>query len=404
MIVQNYYPQGEVRVMREAEVLVRHGYEVDVICLRLPGEQAVDSHNGVTVYRLPLRRIMKRRAMVQFFEYIIFFLLAFLKLTALHYRRHYTSVQAHNLPDFLVFAALAPKLSGVPVLLDLHDLMPEFYAARFQARHDNLMIRLVKLQERWSCRFADHVITVTEHWRQSLIKRHLPPEKCTVLMNLADDRIFNTPKPIVTQPDGASGRFELFYHGALFDRYGLDLILAAMVRLLPQIPELHLTLIGKGPYRDTLAAMIKELGLVQAVTLEPYMMLEELPARIIQADLAIVPYRDDVFTQELLPTKLLEYAALGIPTVVSRTMAISVHFDETMVKFFEPGNVEELAACILAFYQDRALLAHYAANIQRFNQRYNWPRQSQAYLQLLDNLTKHRYRVRQDYELQDKVG
>ena len=36
-----------------------------------------------------------------------------------------------SLPDFLVFAALPLKLAGVPVLLDLHEAMPEFFASRF---------------------------------------------------------------------------------------------------------------------------------------------------------------------------------------------------------------------------------------------------------------------------------
>jgi hypothetical protein len=202
MVVLNSYPQGEVRVMREAEVLLRHGYQVDVICLRQPGEPFVTTHNGVGVYRVPMGRVMQRIAAVQLLEYAAFLLMAFVTLTFLAFRRRYTSVQVHNLPDFLVFCALVPKLMGVPVILDLHDLMPEFYAARFGAGEQSLMMRLVKLQERLACQFADHVITVTEHWRRSLIRRHLPEDKCTVLMNLADDRIFNLTKSTATLPNG----------------------------------------------------------------------------------------------------------------------------------------------------------------------------------------------------------
>jgi glycosyltransferase involved in cell wall biosynthesis len=387
MVVQNCYPVGEVRVMREAEVLLRAGYEVDVICLQLPGEPAEDTRNGAHIYRLPLQRFMKRITVVQFLEYIAFFVLAFLKLTWLHYRRHYTSVQVHNLPDFLVFAALIPKLKGVPIILDLHDLMPEFYTSRFQAGPDSLMIRLVKLQERLSCQFADHVITVTEHWRQSLVRRHLPPDKCTVLMNLADDRIFNTTKRFDSQPgDVANGQFHLFYHGALFERYGLDLTIQAVDRLRHEIPRIHLTIIGKGPHRESLESMVMRGKLQDHVTLGPYMLVEALPAHIIQADVAVVPYRDDAFTRELLPTKLLEYAALGVPSIVSRTMAVSTYFDDSMVKFFKPGDVDDLACCILELYRDRAQLAQLGCNIRKFNQQYNWPKQSQAYLQLLDRL------------------
>jgi glycosyltransferase involved in cell wall biosynthesis len=82
----------------------------------------------------------------------------------------------------------------------------------------------------------------------------------------------------------------------------------------------------------------------------------------------------------------LEYAALGVPSIVSRTMAVRTYFDDSMVKFFKPGDVDDLACCILELYRDRAQLAQLGCNIRKFNQQYNWPKQSQAYLQLLDRL------------------
>lgn len=389
MVVLNSYPEGEVRVMREAEVLVRHGYEVDVLCLRLPGQPARDEYHQVRIYRVPMARSMKRVAAVQFLEYLAFFVLAGVTLTGLHVRRRYTSVQVHNLPDFLVFCALVPKLMGAPVVLDLHDLMPEFYAARFGVDSRHWMARLVRLQEKLACRFADHVITVTEHWRRSLSQRHLPAGKCTVLMNLADDQIFNTPRPLGAPPNGAAPQapLRLIYHGALFERYGLDLAVEAVDRLRREIPGLHLTIIGRGPFRDDLAKMVADRGLQAHVALEPFVMIDQLPARIIAADLAVVPYRDDVFTRELLPTKLLEYAALGVPALVAETPAIRAHFDDTMVKFFAPGSAEQLADKLRELHYDRAQLHRLSAGIRKFNERYNWPQQSQAYVQLLEKLT-----------------
>ena len=49
----------------------------------------------------------------------------------LHRRERFALVQVHSLPDFLVFAALPLRLVGVPVLLDLHEAMPEFFRSRF---------------------------------------------------------------------------------------------------------------------------------------------------------------------------------------------------------------------------------------------------------------------------------
>ena len=53
IIRQNYYPL-DPRVRREAEALEMLGLEVDVICLRRPGEPRRERRGLVTVYRLPL--------------------------------------------------------------------------------------------------------------------------------------------------------------------------------------------------------------------------------------------------------------------------------------------------------------------------------------------------------------
>ena len=71
---------------------------------------------------------------------------------------------------------------------------------------------------------------------------------------------------------------------------------------------------------------------------DEYLGTESLPALLAQADIGVVPYRDDVFTDGLLPTKLMEYAAMGLPCVAARTTAIDAYFHDTMVAFFRPGD------------------------------------------------------------------
>ncbi len=387
MVVHAYYPLGEVRVQREAEALLDRGYQVDVICLRHAGEPATDSHHGANIYRLPVQRHKRHGVVVQFLEYLAFFALAFAKLTSLHIRLRYDVIQVHNLPDFLVFAAFVPKLSGVPVILDLHDLMPEFFASRFGAGRASLPMKAIRLQEKLACRFADHVITVTEHWRQSLIKRGVPPDKCTVLMNLADPRVFKKTAPPPSKSQ-TGDQFRLIYHGSIPCRYGLDLVLRAMDQVRAEISGIYFDIVGHGEHLPELIRLATELHLEDHVSFEGIMPVESLPERIVAADLAVVPYHSDVFTDELLPTKLLEYVAMGVPAIVSRTTGISAYFDETMVQFFTPGNVQELADSIRTLYRDRERLATLARNAAQFNLRYNWETQSADYARLVERLGK----------------
>lgn len=386
MVVHSDYPLGETRVQREAQALTDRGISVDIICLREGDQPRVEQVAGATVYRLPVRRDKRRGPLAQMLEYLAFLALAFLKLTGLHLRDRYHVVQVHNLPDFLVFAALVPKLTGSRVILDLHDLMPEFFAARFGSSPASLPARVVRLQERLSCRFADHVITVSEHWRQSLIARGVPARKCSVLMNVADTRIF-TPRSAPPRPP-EDGRFRLIYHGTITYRYGLDVLLQAARLARRDVPGLEVTIVGAGEYVDTLRRMVEELELREHVRIGDVVPAEQLPTLICGADVGVVPYRSDIFTDELLPTKLMEYAALGVPAVASRTTAIASCFDETMVQFCAPGDADDLARCIVSLHRDRRRLAQLAAGIRKFNDRYNWPSQAAGYVRLVDALVQ----------------
>jgi glycosyltransferase involved in cell wall biosynthesis len=387
MIVHKSYPFDETRVQREAEKLLNCGYEVDIICLRHGDEPSVDNVAGATVYRLPVRRNEKRGLLGQFFEYLAFLFLTFLKLTGLHLRRRYQVVQVHNLPDFLVFAAAVPRLTGCRVILDLHDLMPEFYCAKFNSGPHSFPVRLIRWQEWLSCRFAHHVITVTEAWRQTLIERGVSPDKCTVVMNVADPRYFN--RSGAAYHTHGNGRFRLIYHGTLSKRYGIDLLLRALDTVRQEIAHVHLTVLGRGEYLRTLFHLVEELELHEFVDFETdFLPVTELPKLIMSAHIGLVPYRRDIFTDGILPTKLMEYVSLGVPVIAARTTAIAAYFDETMVQFFTPGDADDLARCILTLYSDRDRRAQFAQNAERFSQRYNWTAVATEYVALVERLNR----------------
>lgn len=394
MVVHAYYPLGETRVERQAQALVAQGTEVHVICLRMGKEPARATVGGVQVHRLPVTRRMGGMGR-RLWEYVFFFVLSFLYLANLHLRRRFDVVQVHNLPDFLVFVGLIPKLTGARIILDLHDLMPEFQAELSQQSFNSWPVRLLRWQERLACRFADHIITVTELWRRTLIDRGQPTNKVTVVMNVADDRVFHHDARIDEDGDSSmsgaqnNGDLCLIYHGIIDYRHGLDLVIRAIHLIRDKAPNVHLTLHGGGPHRAALMKMVDELGLQQHVHFSFNLVpTSELPKMLKQANLGVVPYRNGVFTGGILPTKLMEYAALGIPAIAARTPAIAAHFDDTAVQFFTPNDADELAQCILTLYNDPARLADLAKNVEKFNERYNWSNQRAIYLNLVDRLVE----------------
>ncbi len=383
MVVHAYYPLGETRVERQAKALIADQFEVDVICLRKPGEDYFEIIDGVNIFRVPLQRNKSGGILSQLFEYLYFFVLVFFKLSGKFFVKRYSVVQVHNLPDFLVFSALIPKMFGSRIILDLHDLMPEFYASRFNSTLDSFPVKLVAWQELISCRFADRVITVTELWRKKLIKRGLPPEKVSVVMNVADHKFF-TRQVKIERTSNQNGKFILIYHGNLTHRYGIDLAIHAIERLKNKIPEILMLIHGKGDYSNELETLVQDLVLEDHIHFSnKYMSVSELPGFVAQADLGVVPYRQDVFTDEILPTKLMEYTAIGLPVVISRNSAIMEYFNENMVLFFSPGDIDDLASCIYELYSDRNKMERLVENSGKFIQKYNWQNISESYVTLV---------------------
>jgi glycosyltransferase involved in cell wall biosynthesis len=130
--------------------------------------------------------------------------------------------------------------------------------------------------------------------------------------------------------------------------------------------------------------------------------IEQIVPLILEADVGVVPIIDDPFTQYMLPVKLLEYVAVGIPSIASRTATIEAYFDDTMVAFTRPGDPEDLAAQVRALYRDPARRERLALAANRFNEAHSWERERETYYQLVDSLagsepaTQHRQTATRD--------
>lgn len=371
------------RVRREAEALVGAGYRVVFLASRQRGEPDRETIDGVEVIKAPGLQNRRTSMLVYMLDYALF--LAAIMAHLVPRARRYRLIHVNNMPDFLVFGAWLPRLLGTPVIHDVHDLMPELFAEKFGARRGWVM-RLIRAQERWACRFASAVLTVEERLKDRLAERGVSRERIHVLMNLPDDRIF-APRPEL-QVKAPGSRFVVVYHGTLARRLGLDIAMRAVAQARATIPNIELRIIGAGEERESLMTLRDELGLDAAVTFsDGFVPVQAIPSLIADADLGLCPLRISGGTDIMLPTKLLEYVTVGIPCVVPRTGTIGRYFDDAMVQFFEAENVEALAGAIVALYDDpqrRAALAREAT--MRFANTYSWSHHKSVYVGLVARL------------------
>jgi glycosyltransferase involved in cell wall biosynthesis len=390
MIVHAYYEE-DARVRREAETLVAAGWEVDVFGLRRPGESGSAVVAGVNLRRLPVRRHQGAGISVYLAEYGAFLARAMWAATRAHRRRRYRLVEVHSLPDYLVYAAVPLKLAGVPVLLDLHEAMPEFFRSRFPRAANPISYRLLRLQEKLSIRFADEVLTVNEPLAERLRALGTRPDRLTVILNSPDLRLFDAS----AQPGRefmADGTLRIVYTGALTPTYELDVVLRAVAELARLRPELPIAaaFYGRGDAQERLETLAAELGVVDRVAFPGRIPIEDVPAAVAAADLGVAPTRLDAFTGMSLSTKLLEYAAMGKPVVASRLPTVERYFEPGTLSLYEPGDHASLASAILDLVDAPS---ERAARVERTRNRVaelSWTRQAQDYLAVLDRMTARR--------------
>jgi glycosyltransferase involved in cell wall biosynthesis len=302
-------------------------------------------------------------------------------VTALFFRHRYHVIQVHTMPDFMVFAAIIPRLFGANVVLDVHDLMPELYMSKFKVPATHPTIRRIAWVERKSIAFAHRAIAVHIPHREALVAHGNPRDKFSILLNVPDPRIF--------QRNGThrnDDRFRLVYHGTVARRHGLEIALRAVHSVRDRIHNLEFVVIGWGEDLDRIKALAAELKLEDCVRFMGTVPVEQLPKHLSEVDVGIVPILYDDFTRYMLPLKLMEYVGLGIPAIVSRTETIEAYFDDRMVCYVTPGDAGELAERILELHANPARREALVTEGSRFNAQYNWGEQKKSYFELIDSL------------------
>jgi len=380
-----YYQTFSALLYREAKALMKEGMAVDIICYYTSKEgKNLRSFEGINIYPIQARSSREKSSLLYLLRLFLFFLKSFVYLSVNGVFKKYALIHITTPPDFLVFAAIIPKLLGAKVIMDIHDIGPEFYMRSLGVSKNHPIVRFIIFVEKLSTRLADHVITVTDLWRDKLIDRSISPYKCTTLLNVPDDELFQF------LPEGrkkaSNGYFCLYYHGSLEELFGIDTLIESMPTVAENIPNVKLHIYGGGRLLFDCKALVKKLEINRFVVFHKNVPFYELPGILVNADIGIVPTKSSVFAEEILAMKSLEYISLGIPIVVSRTKGHSYYYDSSMVRFFEPGDKACLAEAVIDLYKNEAKRNALQINSRFFIEKYGWQNTKKTYVKIVRNL------------------
>ncbi|WP_420794319.1 TIGR04063 family PEP-CTERM/XrtA system glycosyltransferase [Sphingosinicella microcystinivorans] len=166
-------------------------------------------------------------------------------------------LHAHS--PVLTFAAAwgASRRHNLPLVYEIRAFWEDAAVGNGTGREGDLKYRLTRAAESWACRQADAVGAICKGLLGDLRARGIDEAKLFEIPNAVDLAQFGDPLPhdaALAAELGLEDAEVVGFLGSFYDYEGLDILIAAMPRLVAARPKAHLLLVGGGPMETSLRA------------------------------------------------------------------------------------------------------------------------------------------------------
>lgn len=236
----------------------------------------------------------------------------------------------------------------------VYDIFIPLYEALVEDRklikQSSLLGHLLYRFEKSCCRRADLcTIDTLEHCRYISRKYDLPPNKIS--------RLFvgtTIEKPIESPQIAVHENFRVLFVGTYIPLHGVDVILNS-ARHLKNDPEIVFTLVGSGQLRKKMETLSNHWKL-KNVIFKNWIATEQLGAFIQSFDLSLGIFGTTPKTSRVIPSKIFDICASGVPFITADSPAIREVFSHGKNAYLvSPGDPKELADAICTLKTDPKL-------------------------------------------------
>ena len=281
------------------------------------------------------------------------------------------------------------RLKRCPWVLEIRDLWPESILA-VGAIQNRRVIAALEWVECFVYRKADHIVPVTNAFRQHIIARGGASERITVIRNGVDLALFKPAErdEAFAREIGVAEKFVASYVGTHGMAHGLDTILEAADRLRNN-PRIVFLLVGDGAERARIEAKARTMNLPNVVMLgqQPKAMM---PAIWSLSDVSLVLLRKLDLFKTVIPSKIFESMAMKRPIILGVEGESREIIEEGGAGLcIEPENAGELAAALLRLAGDPQEYARMQESGYRFVcEQFDRTVSARRYLGVLEGVAK----------------
>jgi PEP-CTERM/exosortase A-associated glycosyltransferase len=268
---------------------------------------------------------------------------------------------------------------GIPVVYEIRAFWEDAAVDHGTQTEGGLRYRLTKAMETRAVQRANQVVTICQGLRRDLISRGIPSQKIGTVPNAVDIEHFSLSEgadPELKAKLGLAGCRVVGFLGSYYAYEGLDLLIAALPRILDKAPDVRLLLVGGGPQEANLKAQAAALGLSDKIVFVGRVPHAEVSRYYDLVDLLAYPRHPMRLTELVTPLKPLEAMAQGHLLIASDVGGHKELIEDGQTGvLFRAGDVEDLAAKVVDTLNQPEKATAMRANGRRFveNER-NWAR------------------------------
>jgi glycogen(starch) synthase len=191
---------------------------------------------------------------------------------------------------------------------------------------------------------------------------NIPSEKMFIMPNgIESDKFFtmNTHKKII------------IFSGVMYFHRGLDILFNTLPKIIREVPDVELILLGEGPEMKKLQKIVKQMKLEKNVKFLGWIDRTEIPEFLAKSSIGIGPLRSTAVTKNALPIKILEYMAASLP-IISFENTLQNEILNHGENGFNVKNIDELSEKIILLLKDKELQKKIGDKSREMIKNYDW--------------------------------
>ena len=390
MLLDNQFT-GDLRVENEVFSLQKAGFNVFVLCFSFEGEKEVEDYHGAKIIRLPINPRVKDKIKGLTNSFFDIYSRYWGKIGFKFVKQY--RIDVLHVHDLILLKAglIVKKKSSIPVVADLHENYPaalKYYkfSTTFPGKYLISISKWYKSEKKWLSK-VDYLITVIDEAEFRYRKIGVPASKINIVANYVDVDSFLRLGTIQEISQKYIDKFSLLYAGGFDSHRGIEIVIRALPKLKEKIPNIQLTLIGKGRNMNDLKTLATDLGVEKEVCFEGWQPPGYLASYISGCNIALIPHLKTEHTDNTIPHKLFQYMLLEKPIISSSCAPLKRIINETKSGLiYEDKNSLEFVDKVIELYNSKYIKDFGERGRVAVLEKYNWKETAKTLIGLYSNI------------------